>query len=115
MILIFFQLNLSMNILFNYITYNNSEQKPEEEALSETVDEIDEPAKVILYDDEWHTFEEVISQIIKAISCDFDKAQRLTWEVHTKGKACVFLGDLANCLKVSGILEEISLHTEIEI
>lgn len=72
------------------------------------------PAKVILYNDEWHTFDEVINQIIKATKCDYDKAQSLTWEVHSNGKACVYSGEIPECLKVSSILEEISLNTEIE-
>lgn len=69
--------------------------------------------KVILYNDEWHTFEEVIDQIIKATSCSFEIARDLTFEVHVKGKAVVFSGDMRNCLKVSSVLEEIALNTEI--
>jgi ATP-dependent Clp protease adapter protein ClpS len=72
------------------------------------------PAKVILFNDEVHTFDEVIAQIIKAIGCSFDKAEALTWEVHLRGKAIVFSGEMSECLKVSSVLEEIALHTQIE-
>jgi ATP-dependent Clp protease adaptor protein ClpS len=72
------------------------------------------PAKVILYNDDWHTFEEVIVQLMKATGCSRERAEALTWEVHTRGKAAVFEGSLAECLRVSGVLEEIALHTEIE-
>lgn len=71
------------------------------------------PFKVILYNDDWHTFDEVINQIIKATNCSFDKARDLTFEVHVKGKAIVFYGPLPECLKVSSVLEEIELHTQI--
>ncbi len=74
-----------------------------------------EPAKVILFNDEEHTFDEVIGQLIKALRCDSVKAESLAWEVHTNGKAMVFSGDMAECLKVNGILEEIALHTQIEV
>ncbi len=74
-----------------------------------------EPAKVILFNDEEHTFDEVIGQLIKALRCDSVKAESLAWEVHTNGKAMVFSGDMAECLKVNGILEEIGLHTQIEV
>lgn len=74
-----------------------------------------EPAKVILFNDEVHTFDEVIGQLIKALRCDSVKAESLAWEVHTTGKALVFSGDMAECLKVNGILEEIALHTQIEV
>lgn len=69
--------------------------------------------KVILYNDDWHSFEEVIYQIIKAIKCTFKIARDLTFEVHVKGKALVFNGDMKDCLKVSSVLEEIALNTEI--
>lgn len=72
------------------------------------------PAKVILYNDDWHTFEEVIVQLMKATCCSRERAEALTWEVHTRGKAAVYEGSLAECLRVSGVLEEIALHTEIE-
>lgn len=71
------------------------------------------PFKVILYNDDWHTFDEVINQIIKATGCSYEKARDLTFEVHVKGKAMVFHGPLPECLKVSSVLEEIELHTQI--
>jgi ATP-dependent Clp protease adaptor protein ClpS len=76
---------------------------------------IEQPAKVILFNDEVHSFEEVIGQIIKAIGCDTAKAESLTWEVHNSGKAVVFDGPMDKCLKVSHVLEEIALNTQIEI
>ena len=70
--------------------------------------------KVILFNDEWHTFDEVIDQLIKATRCSQDKAEEITWEVHNKGKACAYDGEIEECLKVSAVLEEIALHTQIE-
>lgn len=71
------------------------------------------PFKVILYNDDWHTFDEVINQIIKAINCSYEKARDITFEVHVRGKAIVFHGPLPECLKVTSVLEEIELHTQI--
>jgi ATP-dependent Clp protease adaptor protein ClpS len=76
---------------------------------------IEQPAKVILFNDELHSFEEVIGQIIKAIGCDTAKAEALTWEVHNSGKAKIYEGQMTECLKVSHILEEIALNTQIEV
>lgn len=70
-------------------------------------------SRVVLYNDDWHTFDEVIFQIIKAISCSFETARELAFETHVKGKSVVFSGEMAQCLKVSSILEEIELHTQI--
>jgi ATP-dependent Clp protease adaptor protein ClpS len=76
---------------------------------------IKEPATVILFNDEIHTFDEVIEQLIKALRCDTTKAEALTWEVHNSGKAAVFKGEMSECLKVNSVLEEIALHTQIEV
>ena len=92
-----------------------SEEKPEgiiqPEFEEETSIEIE--SRVILFNDDWHTFEEVIEQLIKAVDCSFDEARSYAFEVHVKGKAVVFTGDLQKCLRVSSILEEIALHTQI--
>jgi ATP-dependent Clp protease adaptor protein ClpS len=71
-------------------------------------------SKVILFNDDWHTFEEVIVQIMKATQCSFETAREKTFEVHVKGKSIVFTGTMDSCLKVSSVLEEIALHTQIE-
>jgi ATP-dependent Clp protease adaptor protein ClpS len=74
-----------------------------------------DPAKVVLFNDEIHTFDEVITQIIKATGCARDKAEALTWEVHNTGRAMVFAGEMIRCVEVSSILEEIQLMTQIEV
>ena len=90
-------------------------QQPTAEHISEGEVLGQPPATVILFNDEVHTFEEVIGQLIKALRCDSSKAESLTWEVHNSGKAAVFEGPMGECVKVSGVLEEIELHTQIQI
>jgi len=70
-------------------------------------------ARVILYNDEDHTFDEVITQIISATGCSYEHAEGLTYEVHSRGLAMVYEGQMPECLRVSSILEEISLHTNV--
>jgi ATP-dependent Clp protease adaptor protein ClpS len=74
-----------------------------------------EPAKVILFNDEVHTLDEVILQVIKAIKCTQTKAEALVWEVHNNGRAVVYAGELIKCMEVSHVLEEIKLMTQIEV
>ena len=90
-------------------------EKPEQISDPEIEEEtdIDLECRVILFNDDWHTFDEVIDQLIKAINCSFDVARGFAFEVHVRGKAVVFTGDLQKCLRVSSILEEIALHTQI--
>ena len=87
-------------------------QQEEEQGVESLVQE---PAKVILFNDEVHTFDEVIGQIIKATGYDLAKAEALTWEVHSAGKAIVYEGEIPRCMEVSGVLEEIELMTQIEM
>jgi ATP-dependent Clp protease adaptor protein ClpS len=91
------------------------DQQTQREASSNTDEAIQTPARVILFNDEIHTFEEVTGQLIKATGCDTARAEALTWEVHSTGKAAVFEGAMDRCVKVSGVLEEIGLHTQIEM
>jgi ATP-dependent Clp protease adaptor protein ClpS len=71
------------------------------------------PFKVLLFNDDWHSFDEVIIQLVKALKCSFEKARDYAFEAHIKGKACIFDGVLEECLKITSILEEIALHTQI--
>lgn len=77
-------------------------------------DGTDEPWSVILFNDEVHTFEEVIGQLIKATGCSRGKAEDLAWTVHSEGKATVYEGSFEECFEVQSILKEIQLITEIQ-
>lgn len=93
------------------------ELKPDEtrqvELTTEENSDVDISSRVLLFNDDWHTFEEVITQLIIATQCSFEQARGLAFEVHVKGKAIVFNGSMSACLKVSSVLEEIALHTQI--
>ena len=91
-----------------------TKQSPQISNLEEEKPDINLGSRVVLFNDDWHTFEEVIAQIIKATKCSFIEARDKTFEVHVNGKAVVYSGEMADCLRVSGILEEILLHTQIE-
>ena len=71
-------------------------------------------ARVILFNDDWHTFDDVIFQLILAINCDLKTAEKMAWTVHTEGKCKVYEGSMEECLAVSAILEEIDLKTQID-
>lgn len=84
----------------------------EEEASTE--ERLDEPWSVILYNDDVHTFDEVITQLIKATGCSSAEAEKLAWTVHTEGKATVYEGPFEKCFEVQSVLREIELVTEIK-
>lgn len=91
-------------------------EAPDVEVLEEeaTTSPTDHPWRVILYNDEVHTFDEVINQLIRATGCSSAFAERKAWEVHTRGKAEVFEGEFEECFRVQNVLREIELVTEIE-
>jgi len=103
-----------MSNKYFHIMETPTKQSPQITNLEEEKTDISLGSRVILFNDDWHTFEEVIAQIIKATKCSFIEARDKTFEVHVNGKAMVYSGEMEDCLRVSGILEEILLHTQIE-
>jgi ATP-dependent Clp protease adapter protein ClpS len=90
-----------------------SKEKPGIDVLEEEDVSIVLKSRVILFNDDWHSFEEVIVQIIKAVNCSFNEAKDKAFETHVKGKSIIFNGEFNQCLRVSSVLEEIALHTQI--
>lgn len=87
-----------------------------EELLAPTdIDIGTEGFSLILFNDSFHDFDQVIEQVIKATGYGFDRAEAITMEAHNKGKALVLSGDLNKCLKAQAVLEEIHLRTSIEV
>lgn len=84
------------------------------ESREKTSQVVIEPWNVILLNDDWHTFEEVIIQLIKATGCSIEKAQEITWNVHTEGEAVCYSGPKERCEHVASILEEIDLAVKLQ-
>ena len=80
----------------------------------ETVVRRKAPWSVILFNDDVHTFDEVILQVIKATRCSLSQAERYVWQAHMTGRSRVFDGPMDDCLQVQGVLREIALRTEIQ-
>lgn len=74
----------------------------------------DDPWFVVLFNDEVHTFEEVIGQLMKATGCSRGEAEDKAWTVHNEGKATVYEGTFEECFEVQSVLKEIQLVTEIQ-
>jgi len=74
-----------------------------------------EPWNVILLNDDWHTFDEVIMQLIKATGCSPGQAREITWQAHTEGEALCYTGPRERCEHVASVLEEIRLGVRLEM
>jgi ATP-dependent Clp protease adapter protein ClpS len=75
---------------------------------------LDLPWRLLLFNDNIHTFEEVIVQLMKAVHTSVEQAQAWAWEVHTRGKACVLEASFEECFRANAVLLEIQLVTQIE-
>lgn len=90
-------------------------QRPEEILEPTDVDTGSEGFSLILFNDSFHEFEEVINQVMKATGYGYDKSEAITIEAHNKGRALVLTGAIEGCLKSQAVLEEINLRTSIEV
>jgi len=74
------------------------------------------PYNVLLFNDNHHSFDEVILMIVAAIKCSPSRAAELANEAHSKGQAIVFTGTLETCELKEMILSgpPAALTTKIE-
>ncbi len=72
------------------------------------------PWVVILYNDDWHPFDEVILQLQKATGCNLEEAQWIAFEAHTNGRAIAYTGTEEECERVAGVLRQIRLQVETD-
>ena len=86
--------------------------------LFDTETEIDNflghPHKTILFNDNDHSQEEVVSQIMKAVNCGSSQAYEMMMTAHQSGSAIVFTGGQEKCELVASVLEQIGLATSVE-
>ena len=82
------------------------------EQSTAVAEHLDRLWRVILYNDNWHTFDEVIQQLQKATGCSVDHASHIADEVHTRGRATAYTGEKDTCKRVASVLREIQLQVE---
>lgn len=75
--------------------------------------ELEKSWMVILFNDDFHSFDEVITQLQKATGCSLEMAEHIAVTAHNDGEAIAFTGDREKCEIVANILEEIKLRTEL--
>jgi ATP-dependent Clp protease adaptor protein ClpS len=74
----------------------------------------DQPWRLILFNDNDHSFDDVIYQLMIALPCTWDEATKFAETAHTTGKCCVKEDSFEACFKSNTILKEIELITQIE-
>lgn len=80
-------------MFFNPIKdYDDPKRKYEEEVL--VLDDTDEVYKLVLHNDDVHTFDYVIDSLIEICKHTLEQAEQCTLLVHFKGKCTVKTGSL---------------------
>jgi ATP-dependent Clp protease adaptor protein ClpS len=74
-----------------------------------TVDE----QNVIIYNDDFNTFEHVIGTLIKTCKHTQEQAEQCTWLIHYKGKCAVKTGEFNLLLPVKNAICEAGIDAKI--
>jgi ATP-dependent Clp protease adaptor protein ClpS len=73
-----------------------------------------EGSKVFLFNCECHSFDDVITQLLKAVpGMTRPLAEELAWRVHTQGLAEVYRGSGSECDRVAKVLGETGLIVQV--
>ena len=71
------------------------------------------PWMTILWNCDCHTFEQVATQLTKAIGCSYEEGMEIAGRVHNDGKAVVRVGPRPECERVARVLAEIGLRVTV--
>ncbi|MCS4304658.1 MULTISPECIES: ATP-dependent Clp protease adaptor ClpS [unclassified Chryseobacterium] len=81
-----------MNFYNSIKDYENPKRQYEEEVL--VLDDTDDVYKIVLHNDDIHTFDYVIDSLIEICKHTMEQAEQCTMLVHYKGKCTVKTGSL---------------------
>ena len=94
----------------------NADTQEEEKTL--TVDEVLTDLKVnhrlILWNDEINTFDHVIHCMVKYLDYSDSQAEKIAWDVHTKGKCAILEGSFTELEVYRKILQQEGLTVSID-
>jgi ATP-dependent Clp protease adaptor protein ClpS len=92
--------------------------RPPEQAAPEELADLGtgggEGSKVFLFNCDCHSFEEVITQLLKAVpGMTRALAEELAWRAHMQGLAEVYRGGASECDRVAKVLGETGLIVQV--
>lgn len=69
---------------------------------------------LVIYNDDFNTFEHVIDSLIKVCKHEHIQAEQCTWIIHYNGKCAVKEGDMDDLLPMRRALSERGLDAKIQ-
>lgn len=87
-----------------------------DEVLEEQIEHFPgEGYRVTLFNDDHHSVDEVVAQLIKALACPLDVAVDIMMRAHTRGSAVVIIAEQTTADRVAGTLRQIDLRVAVEL
>ncbi|HXH60088.1 MAG TPA: ATP-dependent Clp protease adaptor ClpS [Fimbriimonadaceae bacterium] len=68
---------------------------------------------VVIYNNDYTPFDEVIAALMYATECDIQEASLEAWEAHTFGSAKVHFAPRYDCKQVARIISSIGVRAEV--
>ena len=96
------------------LEFSNSLTKFNEEVALEEIGIEKEISQLIVYNDDFNTFDWVIQCFMEICSHTFEQSEQLSLIVHYKGKACVKTGSMDKLKPMKDALVERGLSAVIE-
>ncbi len=97
--------------IYNSKNYDNPQREYEKDV--DVLEREDEVYKLILWNDDVNTFDDVIEALVEICEHTLEQAQQCTFLVHYKGKCTVKTGDLEKLKPMHEKLTSRSLTSEI--
>lgn len=97
--------------IYNSKNYDNPQREDERDV--DVLEREDEVYKLILWNDDVNTFDDVIEALVEICEHTLEQAQQCTFLVHYKGKCTVKTGDLEKLKPMHEKLTSRSLTSEI--
>jgi ATP-dependent Clp protease adapter protein ClpS len=69
---------------------------------------------VIVFNNDYNTFDQVIHILQKATGCSLEEAEMETWEIDALGKSIVHHADRQECERVAAIITTIGIRVAVE-
>jgi ATP-dependent Clp protease adapter protein ClpS len=70
--------------------------------------------RVIIYNDNRHNFDEVVTWLKDNAGCDSEFAIKICHVCQDQGRAVCFLGEKSACLEVTDALRKLGLQVEVD-
>lgn len=92
----------------------STETKEETFTLEEILSSLKTSHRLILWNDDVNTFDHVIHCMVKYLDYSETQAEKIAWEVHTKGKCAILEGSYTEMEIYRKILQQEGLTVSVD-